>query len=63
MRGLLIIMGSAALAAAITLLLERVTGDRPSAVMLELMAFITVASFFAGAPRGARPARSTVQGD
>lgn len=63
MRGLLIIIGFAALVAAVTSLLERVTGDRPSAVMLELMLFITVASFFAGAPKAPRPARGIVQGD
>lgn len=51
MRGLLIILGLAALVGVITPRIAAVTGDLASAVTLELMVFITLASLFAGASR------------
>lgn len=50
MRGLTTIAGLIALVMLITPLIARVTGDLPSAVMLELMVFITVASLLVGRP-------------
>lgn len=63
MRAPLIILSLAALVALVTPPLAQVTGDLPSAVTLELMVFITVASFFTGAPQRPRPGRRAVQGD
>lgn len=62
MRGIMIIISIAALITLVTPLIAQFTGDRPSAVTVELMVFITVASFFAGPPRRPIPTRNTVQG-
>lgn len=50
MRGLAVIAGLIALIMLVTPPIAQATGDLPSAVMLELMVFITVASFLAGRP-------------
>ena len=63
MRRLMILASLAALSVLITVLVARLTGDQASAVMIVLLALVTIASLFSRTPSSSRPTRNLIAGN